>query len=143
MMTCERTMNSVFVRFIDSTHFSTSSCPPSSANAAEKIDEPTNSQHTIALVLAVRNDDSRTVSISFDWRSARTDQTPMPMIAISPNQVGTLGAAPATASRNQTIEARQRGYVTAGQEAELNVLIRRATVPIVRWLRHLQTTPDP
>ena len=44
---------------------------------------------------------------------------------------------------NQTIEARQRGYVTAGQEAELNVLIRRATVPILRWLRYLQTTPDP
>jgi hypothetical protein len=30
------------------------SCPPSSANAAEKMLEPTNSQHTIALVLAVR-----------------------------------------------------------------------------------------
>ncbi len=34
------------------------SCPPSSANDAEKIEEPTNSQHTIALVLAVRNEDS-------------------------------------------------------------------------------------
>jgi hypothetical protein len=43
------------VRFIDSTHFSTSSCPPSSAKAAEKMAEPTNSQHTMAEVLAVRN----------------------------------------------------------------------------------------
>jgi hypothetical protein len=34
---------------------STSSCPPSSAKAAEKIALPTNSQHTMALVLAVRN----------------------------------------------------------------------------------------
>ena len=34
------------------------SCPPSSANAAEKIAEPTNSQHTMALVFAVRNDES-------------------------------------------------------------------------------------
>ena len=37
------------------------SCPPSSANAAEKMPEPTNSQHTIALVLAVRNEDSLTM----------------------------------------------------------------------------------
>ena len=35
-----------------------SSWPPSKAKEAEKIDEPTNSQHTIALVLAVRKDDS-------------------------------------------------------------------------------------
>ena len=40
------------------------SCPPSSANAAEKMPEPTNSQHTIALVLAVRNDDSLTIDPS-------------------------------------------------------------------------------
>ena len=37
------------------------SWPPSSANAAEKMDEPTKSQHTIALVFAVRNDDSLTI----------------------------------------------------------------------------------
>ena len=38
------------------------SWPPSSANAAEKIDEPTNSQQTIAVVFAVRNDDSLMMS---------------------------------------------------------------------------------
>jgi len=48
----------------DSTHFSMTSCPPSSANAAEKIPEPTNSQQTIALVLAVRKDDSLTMAPS-------------------------------------------------------------------------------
>ena len=35
-----------------------SACPPRSANAAEKMDDPTNSQHTIAVVFAVRNTDS-------------------------------------------------------------------------------------
>ena len=56
MMTCARIMNWIGVRSSDSTQCSMISWPPSSANAAEKIDEPTNSQHTIALVLAVRND---------------------------------------------------------------------------------------
>ncbi|MNS98840.1 hypothetical protein D3C72_1332190 [compost metagenome] len=60
MMTCARIMNCTGVRFSDSTHSSTSAWPPSSAKAAEKMDEPTNSQHTIALVLAVRNTESRT-----------------------------------------------------------------------------------
>ena len=58
MMAWARIINSSGVKFIESTHFSMSSCPPSRANAAEKMAEPTNSQHTIALVLAVRNDDS-------------------------------------------------------------------------------------
>src|SRR5205807_9142803 len=61
MMNCARIMNCTGVMSSDSTHFSTTSCPPSSANAAEKMPEPTNSQHTIALVLAVRNDDSLTM----------------------------------------------------------------------------------
>src|SRR5688500_2985746 len=58
MMNCARIMNWIGVRSIDSTQRLMISCPPSSANAAEKIDEPTNSQHTIAVVLAVRNDES-------------------------------------------------------------------------------------
>ena len=58
MMTCARIMNCTGVMSIDSTQWLMISCPPSSANDAEKIDEPTNSQHTIALVLAVRNADS-------------------------------------------------------------------------------------
>ena len=44
---------------------------------------------------------------------------------------------------NQTREARQRGYISTEKEAELNQMIRRATVPITRLLRYLQTTPDP
>jgi hypothetical protein len=55
MITWLRIRNSVLLRFIDMTQRSTSSCPPSSANAAEKMALPTNSQHTMALVLAVRN----------------------------------------------------------------------------------------
>ena len=43
-----------------STHSSTSCWPPSSANTAEKSADPTNSQHTIAVVFAVRNTDSLT-----------------------------------------------------------------------------------
>src|SRR5712691_5360518 len=58
MMICARIMNCTGVMSSDSTQRSTTPCPPSSANAAEKIEEPTNNQHTIALVLAVRNADS-------------------------------------------------------------------------------------
>src|SRR5213593_1385802 len=42
-------------RFIESTQRSISDWPPCSAKTAEKSAEPTNSQHTIAVVLAVRN----------------------------------------------------------------------------------------
>ena len=52
--TCDRIMNSILLRFMDSTQRSISSCPPSSAKAAEKMAEPTNSQHTMADVFAVR-----------------------------------------------------------------------------------------
>jgi hypothetical protein len=58
MMNWLSSRNCSGVRFIDSTHFSTRSWPPSRANAAEKIEEPTNSQQTMAEVLAVRNTDS-------------------------------------------------------------------------------------
>ena len=51
MITCASSMNCTGVRSIDSTQALMISCPPSSANAAEKMLEPTNSQHTIALVL--------------------------------------------------------------------------------------------
>jgi hypothetical protein len=64
MMNCARIMNWIGVRPSDSTHFSTISCPPRSANAAEKIAEPTKSQHTIALVFAVRNAESLTIDPS-------------------------------------------------------------------------------
>lgn len=58
MMICASSMNWIGVSPSDSTHCSTMPWPPSSAKAAEKIDEPTNSQHTMALVLAVRYTDS-------------------------------------------------------------------------------------
>jgi hypothetical protein len=44
-----------------------SAWPPSRAKAAEKMDEPTKSQHTIAEVLAVRKTDSRTTHPSSPW----------------------------------------------------------------------------
>ena len=43
------------VRFIDKTHSSTKRCPPKIAKTAENNAEPTNSQHTIEVVLAVKN----------------------------------------------------------------------------------------
>ncbi len=39
----------------DSTHCSSSACPPRIANTPENSAEPTNSQHTMAVVFAVRN----------------------------------------------------------------------------------------
>ena len=43
------------------------SCPPSSANTAEKSADPTNSQHTMAEVRAVRNTDSF-IRCHVSWR---------------------------------------------------------------------------
>src|SRR5262245_51241475 len=60
MIACETIMNWTAERLKDSTHFSTSDWPPSTANTAEKSAEPTNSQQTIDVVLAVRNIDSLT-----------------------------------------------------------------------------------
>ena len=64
MMNWLSSMNCSVVSPRDNTQVSISSWPPSSAKDAEKIDEPTNSQHTMALVLAVRNEDSRTMPTS-------------------------------------------------------------------------------
>ena len=44
----------------ESTQVSMICCPPSSAKAAEKMLEPTKSQHTMAVVFAVRKTDSFT-----------------------------------------------------------------------------------
>ena len=60
MIACETIMNWMGDMLNDSTHRSTSCCPPRIANTAEKRAEPTKSQHTIAVVLAVRNTDSFT-----------------------------------------------------------------------------------
>jgi len=57
MMNCARIMNGTGVMSSESTHFSISSCPPKSANAPRKC-RSYERQHTIALVLAVRKDDS-------------------------------------------------------------------------------------
>ena len=55
MMACDRIMNCRGVRLSDSTHCSSSACPPRIAKTAEKSAEPTKSQHTMAVVFAVRN----------------------------------------------------------------------------------------
>src|SRR3954454_8200039 len=57
MIACDTIMNCTGERLNDSTQCSTSCCPPSSANTAENSAEPTNSQHTMAVVFAVRNTD--------------------------------------------------------------------------------------
>ncbi len=61
MMNWASSMNWMVVSPSESTQRSMISWPPSSAKDAEKIDEPTKSQHTMALVLAVRKDDSFTM----------------------------------------------------------------------------------
>src|SRR5262249_18529385 len=60
MIAWDSTLNCKGLKLNDSTPCSTSDCPPRIANTAENRAEPTNSQHTIAVVLAVRNTDSLT-----------------------------------------------------------------------------------
>src|SRR3954468_6291142 len=88
MITCARIMNWMGVRPSDSTQRSMISWPPSSANAAEKIEEPTKSQHTIAEVFAVRKTDSFTVGHRFTCRQATTHHVANASIEIQPTQSG-------------------------------------------------------
>src|SRR3954447_1177378 len=88
----------------DSTHFSTTSCPPSNANAAEKIDEPTKSQHTMADVLAVRNTDSLTVCCSLTWNTDTRHHSAAAPIEIQPTHNGGPDSSTSNlSSRNQTM----------------------------------------
>src|SRR5512139_491193 len=105
MMACDSSMNSVGVMFSDSTHCSMICCPPSSANAAEKIDEPTNSQHTMAEVLAVRKTDSFTVGSMLTCGTASMHQIPIAAIDSQPTQSGgAVGSTPALNRMNPTTE---------------------------------------
>jgi hypothetical protein len=52
MIACDSSRNCSGLRFMLSTHSPPALWPPSSANTAEKIAEPTNSQQTIEVVLA-------------------------------------------------------------------------------------------
>src|SRR3954471_12560692 len=105
MMTCAMIMNCTGVSPMESTHRSTISCPPRSANAAEKIEEPTKSQHTIAEVLAVRNADSLTIPKIFICQVATTHQTPIAMIETQPIHNGGPEVSTSNlSSRNQTTE---------------------------------------
>src|SRR6187402_141044 len=105
MMICARIMNWIGVRPSDSTHFSITSWPPSSAKAAEKIDDPTKSQHTIADVLAVRNTDSRTVGQRFTWRQARMHHPRKAAMLIQPTHSGGPKVSTSNlSSRNQITE---------------------------------------
>src|SRR5258708_22668335 len=55
MIACDKSMNEIGDILSDSTQPSSSACPPRIANTPENSAEPTNSQHTMAVVLAVRN----------------------------------------------------------------------------------------
>ena len=55
MIACDRIMNCIGVMLSESTHCSTNAWPPRMAKTPENNAEPTNSQHTMAVVLAVRN----------------------------------------------------------------------------------------
>src|SRR5512144_711467 len=105
MMICARIMNWIGVRPSDSTQRSTISWPPSSAKAAEKIEEPTKSQHTMAEVFAVRNTDSFTVPQSFTCIVATTHHAANAAMEIQPIHSG--GPEVSTSklrSRNQMTE---------------------------------------
>src|SRR5262249_43293724 len=69
----DRIMNCMGVMFSDSTHCSTSACPPRIANTPENSAEPTNSQHTMAVVFAVKNTPSlvRFQSSVRAWKASR------------------------------------------------------------------------
>src|SRR6266436_8563409 len=54
MIACDKSMNVTGDMLSDSTHCSSSACPPRIANTPENNAEPTNSQHTMAVVFAVR-----------------------------------------------------------------------------------------
>src|SRR5258708_9685877 len=55
MIACDKSMNEIGDILSESTQPSSSACPPRIANTPENSAEPTNSQHTMAVVLAVRN----------------------------------------------------------------------------------------
>ena len=121
MITCDRIRNSVLLRFIESTQRSTSSWPPSSAKAAEKIAEPTNSQHTIAEVLAVRNTDSRTVGSSFTWKVASTHQI---MHAAMETQPTHAGGALSTTSNSKRMNQRTATSARTARGAHVRAMAR-------------------
>ena len=88
--TWARIMNCTGVMSSDKTHWLISSCPPSSANAAEKMLEPTNNQQTMALVFAVRYTDSRKTMPSMTLKQAidafgkkRTERTRNEELAVN------------------------------------------------------------
>ena len=62
MIACASSMKPSEFRPRLSTNCSTYPCPPSSANVEEKMADPTNSQHTMAAVRAVRKTDSLSFS---------------------------------------------------------------------------------
>src|ERR671924_791354 len=66
MMSWDRIWEPSGERFMESTQRSISDWPPCSANTAEKSADPTKSQHTIAVVFAVRNVDSLRLRRSSD-----------------------------------------------------------------------------
>ena len=79
MISCEMIRNPTGERFIPSTHRSISPWPPCSAKTAENSAEPTNSQHTMAVVFAVRNVDCFRLSrSSFDLRKCQRPGTTVP-----------------------------------------------------------------
>src|SRR5436190_9058036 len=109
MMTCARIMNCTGVRPREVTQCSMTSCPPRSAKAAEKIDEPTKSQHTMADVFAVRKTDSLTVGPSFTCQVAITHQMPIAMIETQPIHTGGPDSTTSNlSSANQTTDTPKR-----------------------------------
>ena len=93
MIACDRIMNCRGDKSSDSTHRSTSAWPPRMANTPENSAEPTNSQHTMAVVLAVRNTASLVrfqSSVRADKASRKAPAAPTPadsVAVVMPNRM--------------------------------------------------------
>ena len=96
-----------------------SPCPPCSANTDENSAEPTNSQHTIAVVLAVRKVDS----LRFRRSSGETRRYQSPGTTV-PRNVPPI--APATASEAQGSCFHRRARTPRGRPARLHHHTARA-----------------
>ena len=123
MISWDMIRNPIGERFIPSTHRSISPCPPWSAKTEENRAEPTNSQHTMAVVLAVRNVDC------FRFSRSSLDRREV-------HKAGDHGAHEGAADRRRHQHGRER-LALGPPEAEAEDGADQAPPPdIARVLRH-------
>ena len=130
-MNCDSSINCSVDSPIESTQRSIISCPPKSANDAEKMDEPTNSQHTIALVFAVKKEDSlmmppKSRAVFINGLALRSRLAAMNRYApakINPPSAPTAAASVGVAKPN-TMEPSTAMIMTASGKNEANSILK-------------------